>query len=305
MLFKNAYRLGDEFTTRARHFKRPLFVLAHQDDELNYAGLISRLGPKTHFVWLTNGDGLYTESSLSPEAYGEVRMAEAVKAVGAAGIPPAQTSFLKFSEVEIYRRMAGLYSGKSTMRENREYFDGMRVAVRTAVFDLAPDIVFTCAWQGGQPEHDLAHLFAMLAVRDLARERGVTAEFFQLPEYEYTILLAMRFHPLYRGTRYRIRLTPAELAVKNAMIDAYPSQVRLFSEFRKVFTYIGLAGRLVGGPKSAEDYVSLEEFGPVPADLDYAAKPHFHDYFTYMFDHYEGTPVTFTGSILPVVKAFV
>ena len=305
MLFKSAYRLGEEFTARARHFRQPLFFLAHQDDELNYAGLISRLGPKTKFAWVTNGDGLYKESQLSPEAYGELRMAEAVKSIGAAGVPPENALFLKFSEIEIYRRMAALYAAPGSMQEHREYFDGMRVAVRKAVFDIEPDVVFVCAWQGGQPEHDLSHFFTMLALRDLARERGVRAEFFHLPEYEYTILLSMRFHPLYPGVRYRIRITPAEMAVKNAMVEAYPSQVRLFADFRKVFERIGKVTGLVGGPVTAEDYLSIEEFSPVPEGLDYRAMPHLHDYFTYMFDDFEGTPVTFTRSILPVVNAFL
>ncbi|MFA6033194.1 MAG: PIG-L family deacetylase [Myxococcota bacterium] len=305
MFTTEAYRRGERFKAGSCGYRKPLFLIAHQDDELNYGGLIQRLGPATEFVWITNGDGLYFETKLTPEAYGELRMAEAVKAVGAVGIPEANTSFLKFSEIEIYRRMSELYSGKSDMSGNREYFDGMRRSVREALFRAAPDIVFTCAWQGGHPEHDLAHFFTALAVKDYVKETGKNVEFFHLPEYEYTILLAMRFHPLYRGERYRIRLTPEELSGKMRIIDAYPSQVRLFDEFRKVFGYIGLAGHVTGGPKNAEEYLSSEEFGPVPAGIDYTRKPHLFDYFTYMFDDFEGVPVTFTRSILPIVKAFV
>ncbi|MBI5527812.1 MAG: PIG-L family deacetylase [Deltaproteobacteria bacterium] len=332
-MFASAYQLGAEFSARARHFGQPLFVLAHQDDELNYAGLISRLGPKTRFVWVTNGDGLYQESNLGPGKYGDLRMAEAVRSVAAARIPEQNTRFLKFSEVEIYRHLAEIYgeAGGIHLRHptsprlrrargyggqgrlgaggigepHRVFFDRIRVAVRNALFEIDPDVVFTLAWQGGQPEHDLTHLFTMLAIHDFRRERGGKVEFFHLPEYEYTILLAMRFHPFYRGVRYRIRLTDDEMAVKQKMIDAYASQARLFGEFRKVFTYIGRVGRFVGGPKSAEEYLSTEEFGPVPADLDYTAKPHSLDYFTYMFDHFEGTPVTFSRSIRPIVGTFI
>jgi LmbE family N-acetylglucosaminyl deacetylase len=312
-MFASAYQLGAEFSARAKHFRQPLFVLAHQDDELNYAGLISRLGPKTRFVWVTNGDGLYQESNLTPEKYGELRMAEAVQSVAAAGIPERNTLFLKFSEVEIYRHMAETYKEAGGLRpkagglgeSHRTFFDGIRVAVRKAVFEIDPDVVFTLAWQGGQPEHDLTHLFTMLAVRDFRRERGGNVEFFHLPEYEYTILLAMRFHPLYRGLRYRIRLDAGEIAVKQKMIDAYPSQARLFNEFRRVFGYIGRVGRFTGGPESAEEFLSTEEFGPVPVDLDYSRRPHSLDFLTYMFDHFEGTPVTFSRSILPIVRTFV
>jgi LmbE family N-acetylglucosaminyl deacetylase len=304
MFNKNAYQLGTEFTDRAKQFKQPLFVIAHQDDELGYGGLLSRLGTKTRFVWLTNGDGLYFESNLTPKAYGELRVAEAVKSVAAVGIPEKNTSFLNFSEVEIYRRMSELYAGKSGMRENRPYFEEMRNAVRKSVFEIQPDIVFTCAWQGGQPEHDLAHFFTHLAIKDYTAETGRKVEFFHLPEYEYTILIAMRFHPLYKGTRYRINLNGEELSGKIRMIEAYPSQVRLFNDFRKVFNYFGLLGYLTGGPKNADQYFSIEEFGPVPENLDYTRKPHLFDYFTYMFDDFEGTPVTFSKSILPIVKDF-
>ena len=151
MFNTDAYLNGERFKTGSCGFKKPLFVIAHQDDELNYGGLIQRLGPATEFVWLTNGDGLYFESNLTPEAYGELRTAEAVKAVGAVGVPASNTHFLNFSEIEIYRRMSELYSGKSTMTANRAYFDGMREAVRKALFQIAPDIVFTCAWQGVNP----------------------------------------------------------------------------------------------------------------------------------------------------------
>jgi LmbE family N-acetylglucosaminyl deacetylase len=220
------------------------------------------------------------------------------------GIPPEQTRCLDFSEVEIYRRLSELYSGKSRMEDVRPLFAEMRAAVRRSVFDLRPDAVFTQAWQGGQPEHDLVHFFTLLALRDYERETGLRPDFFHLPAYEYTILVAMRFHPLYPGERIRLRLTPEELAVKMKMVEAYPSQVRLFEDFRKVFRYASWLGKATGGPRSIEDYFSIEEFGPVPA-IDYTARPHWLDYFTYMFDDFEGVPVTFTRSVRPIVREFL
>ena len=53
-----------------------------------------------------------------------------------------------------------------------------------------------------------------------------------------------------------------------------------------------------------EELFGVEELGPVPDDLDYARKPHRFDFFTYMFDDFEGTKVTFCGSIRPIVQAF-
>ena len=302
---KKYHVAGDAFCERLASFQRPLYLLAHHDDELQCAGVLQRLGPRTQVVWMTNSDGLYTESKLTPPEYGELRKAEGLKSVGTLGIPASNTRCLDFSEVEIYRRMAWLYSGEKTMAELKPWFQEMRDAVRKAVFDLKPDMVFTQAWQGGQPEHDLVHFFTVLAVRDFMRETGAKVELYQMPAYEYTILISMRFHPMYKGPRLRIRLTPAELQKKLEMTQAYPSQVRLFEDFRKVFKVIGWFGLLIGGPRTAEDFMSVEEFGPVPDGIDYAAKPHAFEYFTYMFDDFEGTKVTFLKSIRPIVQAFL
>jgi len=301
----DAYIRGREFSARAGAFERPLYLLAHHDDEIVTAGLLQRLGPRARVVWVTNSDGLYFESDLEPARYGEVRKAEGIRAGGAIGLEESSTRCLDFSEVEIYRRLSELHSGKSKIMDVVPFFERIRDAVRQTVFEIRPDAVFTLAWQGGQPEHDLTHFFTRLALREMERETGHKAEFFHCPAYEYTILLAMRFHPLYRGTRIRIRLTPQELRKKNEMIEAYPSQAILFDRFRKVFSYlIRPAGLLPGGPRTQDDFLAVEEFGPVPEDLDYTARPHLLDFFTYMFDDFEGVPVTFCGSIRPLVQAF-
>jgi LmbE family N-acetylglucosaminyl deacetylase len=305
MADKNPYVLGEELTARLSRFERPLFFLAHHDDEIPTAGLLQRLGPGKRVAWVTNSDGLYTESDKTPAEYGTLRQAEGTASVANAGVQEGAITNLGFSEVEIYRQMSRLYSGATTMAEARPFFQAIRDRVRETVLSIRPDAVFTLAWQGGQPEHDLTHFFTMLALRDLEKATGQRPEFFHMPAYEYTILVAMRFHPLYRGTRIRLRITPAELAAKMRMMESYPSQVRLFGEFRKVFGFVGKLGYLTGGPKTADEYVTIEEFGPVPADTDYTAKPHWFDYFTYMFDDFEGVPVTFTKSIRPIVADFL
>jgi LmbE family N-acetylglucosaminyl deacetylase len=305
-MFEKAYRRGEAFCEQLASFDRPLYLMAHHDDEVPTAGLLGRLGKRTRVVWVTNSDGLYFESELSPPEYGEVRKAEGVKSVAVVGVPEENTRCLDFSEVEIYRRMSELHAGASSMTEVGSFFEEIKEAVRKTVFEIDPDVVFTLAWQGGHPEHDLTHFFTRLALRDLGKKTGKQIPFFQLPAYEYTILVAMRFHPFYRGERIRIRLDGREMDNKLRMIAAYPSQVRLFNDFRKVFRYlITPLGWITGGPKSAEEFMAVEEFGPVPEDLDYTARPHLHDYFTYMFDDFEGVPVTFTGSILPIVRAFL
>jgi LmbE family N-acetylglucosaminyl deacetylase len=306
MSTQDLFSRGEAFSQRLGSFERPLLMVAHHDDEVPVAGLLQRMGPATRVVWTTNSDGLYFQSDLAPADYAEVRKAEGVRSTGLVGIPASGTTCLDFSEVEIYRRMSALHAGTRSVAEVRPFFDEIRAAVRDVVLDIRPDVVVTLAWQGGQPEHDLTHFFTMLALRDLVAETGRRAAFYHFPAYEYTILLAMRFHPLYRGERLRIRLTPEELARKHEMIAAYPSQEILFTRFRQLFRYLlRPLGLLTGGPRSTDDFLSVEEFGPVPAGLDYAAPPHLLDFFTYMFDDFEGVPVTFSGSVRPLVRSFL
>jgi LmbE family N-acetylglucosaminyl deacetylase len=300
-----AYKRGEDFRESIGRFQRPMFLVAHHDDEISMAGLLQRLGPRTRVVWVTNSDGLYFELKMDPLAYGELRKAEGLRSLAVAGIPEENARCLDFSEVEIYRSLSRLDSRARRIQHMRPFFQKIRDAVRDAVFEARPDAIFTLAWQGGQPEHDLTHFFTSLAIRDLERETGRKIEYFHAPGYEYTILIAQRFHPLYRGERLRLRLTPEELAVKLRMIECYPSQSRLFGDFRKVFDWIGRLGRWIGGPRTIEEYLSTEEFGPVPAALDYTAKPHVSDRLTYMFDHFEGVPVTYKRAVRPIIKTFL
>ena len=180
----------------------------------------------------------------------------------------------------------------------------MRQAVADCVRRVNPDLVITLAWQGGQPEHDLCHFFTKLALDDLAREKGQRVPFVHFPAYEYTYALAMRFNPLYAGQRMRLQLSEEELARKWEIIGCYPSQNSLFRYFDWAFRFgFRPLSWLTGGPKTLEAFLSIEEFSPVPSGLDYRVRPHRFERLNYMFDDFEGTPVTFSGSILPVVRA--
>lgn len=286
-------------------FEKPLFLMAHHDDEISQAGVFQRVGPNVRAVWVTNSDGLYFESEMSPEEYGRVRMAEGVNSVARAGIPESSTRCYGYSEVEIYRYLSELHSGRMKVQDAAGLFDRVRDSVVEAVFETNPDAVFTLAWQGGQPEHDLVHFFTALAVKKYRQETGRQVSFFHMPAYEYTILVAHRFHPLYKGQRMRIRLTDTEMNIKMAMIEQYPSQRRLFSDFEKVFRLVGKAGYLTGGPKNAEEWLATEEFGPVPEWLDYTRNTHLFDKCTYINDDFEGVPVTFSKSVLPLVRRYL
>ncbi len=303
---RDALARGDAFFQRLDDFQRPMFLLAHHDDEITAAGLFQRLAPRLKVVWVTNSDGLYFQSDHTPAEYGNIRKNEGLESASIAGVDSKNIICLDHSEVEIYRRLSQLYSGQYQMLHLRPFFKNIKDQIRQQVLDYKPDLLVTLAWQGGQPEHDLTHFFGKLALRDLAKETGQQTEFVHFPAYEYGVALAMRFHPLYRGQRLRMRLTREEFSTKLSMINAYPSQVELFEKFRKAFNmFLKPMGYLTSGARSMEEFLSEEEFGPVPENLDYRNRPHVLDFFTYMFDDFEGTPVTFEQSIRPIVEAFL
>jgi len=305
MLRKEALEKGRKFFERAQGYRRVLFAYAHHDDEIPTAGLLQRLGGKAHVLWLTNSDGLYFESELSPQQYGQLRKEEGLRSVELAGVDLGRTRCLDFSEVEIYRHFSWLASGKNQAGELRSFFQPMLDGILGYLLEVQPEAVFTQAWQGGHPEHDLVHFLTARALQIFETRVGRRPEFFHLPAYEYTILVAMRFSPFYRGERIRLKLSPHELETKLRMMDVYRSQQKLFRQFRNSLRLFSLpAGWLSGGPYTLEQFLSVEEFGPVPGSIDYRRSPHWLDRLNYIGDDFEGTPISFARCLRPLVNEF-
>jgi LmbE family N-acetylglucosaminyl deacetylase len=288
-----------------RSAKRPLFFIAHQDDEVGYGGLIQRLGPRTKFVFMTNGDGIAPAVKADPKEYAEMRKAEALKSLAVVGIPEANVNCLDFSEIEIYRQMANLADRPDLRADALRFFEGVRDAARDAVAAVDPDLAFAIGFQGGMPEHDLAHFFCMLALRELTAKTGRAVPFYHLPEYELTILIPFRFGPWYKGERLHLSLTDAEFERKTEMLNQYPSQQDLFAKFARVFRGIEILGKVLRKDWSMRGFYGTEQISPVPPDFDYAKPPYAIDFFNYMFDDFEGRPIKFRPSIQPIVRHFL
>lgn len=284
---------------------RPAFVFAHQDDETVLGGSIRRVvgnDERGAFVWWTNGDGLAPEAGIDPAAYGRMRMAEATEALARLGASPARKTDLATSEIENYRQLTRVARGGAARRDAYDYFDAEADRVEAAVRAADPDRAFVLAWQGGHPEHDLVHVMVARAVRRLRHETGRPIPIVQFPAYEFVIACALRFKPWYRGDRRQVRLSPAEVAAKRRVFDAYLSQALLFASFRRVIRTVGWIAGLAGQRVTEEDYLAREQLGVVDPALDYTRSTHRLESLNYMLDDYLGEPMRFATMVRPVVR---
>jgi LmbE family N-acetylglucosaminyl deacetylase len=270
---------------------KPVFVYAHQDDEASSAGMIRRVtgsDQRGWFIWWTNGDGLAPMAKMDPQEYAQLRIDECSESLRRLGGSTERKVDLEASEIEVYRRLSEIPKGGKVRDEHAD-----------------PDRVFTLAWQGGHPEHDLTHLMVVRAVRKLREETGRPIPVIQSPAYEYVIAVALRFNPFYKGDRRSITLSAEEVQAKLHVFDAYPSQEGLFMKFRRLMNSLGVISTLRLKPFTYKDYIQKEEFGVVDPDLDYHRSTHTFEYCNYMFDDFEGVPIRFDTMIRPLVDVIL
>ncbi len=286
----------------------PAFVFAHQDDETVMAGLIRRIvqdDARGTFIWWTNGDGLAPGLGVDPRKYARIRIDEATEALARLGASKKRKIDLESSEIENYRRFTEVAKGGAVREQALQYFAVESVRIEKCLREADPDRVFVLAWQGGHPEHDLVHLMVTRAVRKLRKETGRAIPIIQAPAYEYTIACALRFKPWYKGDVREIELDPEEFAKKREVFEAYQSQAELFRKFQKVLGVFGALSLVRGKKISEESYLSKEQFGVVEPALDFSRSTHRFEFFNYMGDDFEGTPIRFDRMIRPLAEAIL
>jgi len=279
-----------------------LMVWPHQDDEVMYAGLISRLGPLVDFVWVTNGDGLAPEAGADPAEYASMRLKETDAVLETLGRPLDRRTNLAYSEITIYDRFADLTRAPERRDEVMAFFGEIADAVYREVARVRPQVVWVPAFQNGHPEHDLVHIVTALALRRL-RSEGQEIALYQVPEYEYLIFIPHRFHPRYKGIIHALQLTPEEAELKHRCLECYPSQMGLFRYFERIITGIGHSARLVGRGFTIEDFMALEQFGPVDRDMDYTRSTHAFEWANYINEKHDGVKIRFDRHIAEIAKA--
>ena len=287
--------------------RRHLFVFAHQDDDLPYSGLLQRAQRHAQVVWVTNGDGLAPAAGMGLEEYAELRTGEAVAALRMLGYERGQLHFLGHSELFFYPLFIDLKRARdddSVSGSVRERAVGAAKAIQASLRPLIEeaDVVWTLAWQGGHPEHDLTHYFTIRAVREVEVATGRKIPIYELPAYELTVAVPLRFAPWHRGERHRITLTPQEFKCKEAAFSAYRSQVKLTALFKRLIGLYGLISALRLRPFTFRSFGREEEFAPVPTDRDYTKSTHRFEWFDYMFEDYLGEYVSFSKSVVRYIN---
>lgn len=277
---------------------RVMFVFAHQDDEAAYGGLIQRAPPGSHFLWVTNGDRLAGRSGMERREYAAARRLETEAAMRALGVDANRLRFLGHSEVEIDRALVRIAREPGKRHETLSLFRSILSQVTAEVRAFRPDVVFTLAWQGGHPEHDLAHLFARLSLRDRPEVR-----LFEMPEHELAWTVLLRFPPWKKGVVHEIRLTPAEAARKRVALGLYPTQERVRRRIEGLLRVRGWVEAAASLGREPLGVLERETFAPVPPERDYTRCPHGVDALEYVGDDCEGTRISFRQMIVPIVQA--
>ena len=277
---------------------RALVVLAHPDDEMAGGGLAQRLPPTSRFVWITDGDGLAEGAGMRRAEYGAARRLESEAAMAAIGVGPERLRFLGNSEVEIYDAFARCAANPSARHEVFEQARVLARQVAAEVLAFRPDAVFTLAWQGAQPVHDLLHV---LVRRALDRMPG--ARLFEMPLFDPWSLVPLRFAPWHPGPIHELRLTPEEAAAKRRMTRCWTSQDAVLRPLTAAITGAGRLAGLAGRRFDLATLLAVEHFAPVPRDRDYVRSPHRLELLDHPLDRYQGRRITHSGSIAPIVQA--
>lgn len=188
-----------------------LFLLGHQDDEIAFAPLISRIKSRqrpVRIVYLTNG--------AVGRATPEVRSAESTRALASLGVTSAEISYLgndlSVPDGLLFRRFSRVYDALETEC--------------SAIASMGE--VYALGWEGGNLDHDAAHVLAMALA--IARDRVQRA--WQVPFYR-AAGLGPPFYSLFaplpaNGPVSPLSLTRQESRLRLRLIRYFPSQWRSF-----------------------------------------------------------------------------
>ncbi len=189
-----------------------LILLAHQDDEIAFAPLLARFksaGAPVRVIYLTDGG--------AGRAAPGVRSRESTRALASLGVQPSEISFLG-NELSVPDGLLFQYLSRA-FGELEAQCESIR----------AFGEIYTLGWEGGNPDHDAAHVIAMA----LAIARNRVGRAWQVPFYRAIDRgppLFCLFAPLpENGPVHHLPLTWPEARLRAGLMRFFPSQWRPFA----------------------------------------------------------------------------
>lgn len=195
--------------------RRTLVIAPHPDDEALGLGAYLQRHRAGALVFLTDGvprePRFYSSDQpyVSPEAYRAERQAEAKKvAARFYRIAPGQLHFLNAPDMECIERLCALEAAL------------MRIAE-----DLRPCAIWSPAYEGGHPDHDVAAFLAARLARRLRVDHWEYALYHYYHGFQQLIFLG-------DGPVITRALTLEEMAYKKRLLATYASQTHTLRQFR-------------------------------------------------------------------------
>ncbi len=307
---------------------RVLVVLAHPDDEIACGGLAQRLPPTARFLWVTDGDALAEGAGLRRPEYAAARHLESEAAMGAIGVSVDRLRFLGNSEVGIFEALARCAAKPNARHDVFEHARSLARQITAEVLAFRPEVVFTVAWQGAHPVHDLVHLLVRHALRppehggcgEGLRMQSLAAAgvasgrsnirlpdtlLFEMPLFDPWGVLPLRFPPWHQGPVHEVRLTSDEAAAKRRMTRCWPSQDVVLKPLEAIVTVAGGIAALAGHPFDLDSLLAVERFAPVPRDRDYVKSPHGFEFLDHPLERWQGARISHSASIAPIAQALM
>jgi LmbE family N-acetylglucosaminyl deacetylase len=201
-----------------------LFVLAHPDDEIAFAPLLSRLVQERKAVRL-----IYLTDGAARGASPAIRRQETLAALRHIGIRSESASFpgseRGIPDGRLVRHLAAALEALEQWAE-----DWQSIAE-----------IYSLAWEGGHPDHDAS----LVVAAAFANRHGAEGRVWQVPFYRASELAPPPFFALgsplpENGEVVRVQLTSRERRLPAALIRFYRSQWRSFVGLGSAIAWQGL-----------------------------------------------------------------
>jgi N-acetylglucosamine malate deacetylase 2 len=199
--------------------ERVLLIVAHPDDEALGAGILLQRNADVHVVFCTSGApnrfSIWRRAG-SPWHYARIREQEARAALEI--VHNRRCTFLRFTDGKLYRALPKLYRRLSALLNSWN-----------------PGLIVTHAFEYGHQDHDVC---SFVSCR-LSQDSGIQVQ--EMPLYYPDPVTGRLVYQTFvndMGNAELLLATPAELEIKQKMVQAHKSQRAVVAEFdvsREIF----------------------------------------------------------------------